>query len=254
MAGISKYTYTTLKQAILDYTEVEDTVFTTTILDGIIMSAEFRINQDLPTDSDRFVQEGTLAAHDNTINAPAGTVFVRGVEVFNSTANTEGNGSWLEKKDQSYLSELTDRKFGPSGEIQAPTDTTNSVTGFPKYYAMFGGATNTTDTTSGGIYLAPTPDANYKFRIYYNKMPTGLGSGATGSADTYLSTYFPQGLLYACLVEAFAFLKGPMEMLTLYENKYKSSIQQFAGMQLGRRRRDDYTDGTVRIPVKSPSP
>jgi len=231
MAGVSKYTYTTLKQAILDYTEVEDTVFTTTILDGFIMSAEFRINQDLPTDSDRFVQEGSLAANDNTINAPAGTLFVRGIEVFNSTANTEGNGSWLEKKDQSYLSELTDRKFGPSGQIQAPTD-----------------------TTSGGMYLAPTPDANYKFRIYYNKMPTGLGSGTTGSAETYLSTYFPQGLLYACLVEAFAFLKGPMEMLTLYENKYKSSIQQFAGMQLGRRRRDDYTDGTVRIPVKSPSP
>ena len=43
MAGVSKYTYTTLKQAILDYTEVEDTVFTTTILDGFIMSAEFRI-------------------------------------------------------------------------------------------------------------------------------------------------------------------------------------------------------------------
>ena len=91
MAGVSKYTYTTLKQAILDYTEVEDTVFTTTILDGFIMSAEFRINQDLPTDSDRFVQEGSLAANDNTINAPAGTLFVRGVEVFNSTANTEGN-------------------------------------------------------------------------------------------------------------------------------------------------------------------
>ena len=98
MAGVSKYTYTTLKQAILDYTEIEDTVFTTTILDGFIMSAEFRINQDLPTDSDRFVQEGSLAANDNTINAPAGTLFVRGVEVFNSTANTEGNGSWLRKK------------------------------------------------------------------------------------------------------------------------------------------------------------
>ena len=50
------------------------------------------------------------------------------------------------------------------------------------------------------------------------------------------------------------FLKGPMDMLTLYENKYKQEVQKFAGTQLGRRRRDDYTDGTVRIPVKSPSP
>ena len=219
MSGISKYTYDTLKQAIQDYTEVGTDVFTTTILDGIIMAAEMRINQELPMDADRFVQEGTLVANDNTINAPAGTLFIRGIEVFNSTANTEGNGTWLEKKDQTYLAEFVDRKFGPSGEIQSPTDTANSVTGFPKYYAMFGGATSNTTTTSGGMYIAPTPDANYLFRVYYNKYPTGLGSGGDGTAETYLSTYFPQGLLYACLVEAYGFLKGPTDMLTLYEQK-----------------------------------
>ena len=249
MSGVSIYTYTTLKQAIKDYTEVDDSVFTTTILDGFIMAAEYRINIELPMDSDRKVQEGTLSTDNNTINSPAGALFIRGVEVFNSTANTEGSGSWLEKKDQTYLSEYTDRLTGPEGDL-----TVQDVTGFPKYYAMFGGATLKTDTTSGGLYIAPTPDAAYRFRIYYNKMPVGLGSGSDGNSTTYLSNYFPQGLLYACLVEAFAFLKGPMEMLTLYENKYKTSIQQFAGMQIGRRRRDDYTDGTVRIQVKSPSP
>ena len=249
MSGVKKYDYTTLKQAIMDYTEVSSDVFTTTVLDGFIMSAEMRIYQELPMDSARFVQEGTLAADDNTINSPAGALFIRGVEVFNSTSATTGNGTWLEKKDQTYLSEYTDRLTGPEGDRTA-----QDVTGFPKYYAMFGGADNTTDTSSGGMYIAPTPDANYKFRIYYNKMPNGLGSGTGYNNNTYLSTYFPQGLLYACLVEAFGFLKGPMDMLTLYEQKYKNAIQQFAGMQLGRRRRDDYTDGTVRIPVKSPSP
>ena len=249
MSGVSIYTYDTLKQAIKDYTEVDDSVFTTTILDGFIMAAEYRINTELPMDSDRFVQEGTLSTDNNTINVPAGALFIRGVEVFNSTANTTGAGTWLEKKDQTYLSEYTDRLTGPEGDLTA-----QDVTGFPKYYAMFGGATLKTDTTSGGLYIAPTPDAAYKFRVYYNKMPVGLGSGSDGNSTTYLSNYFPQGLLYACLVEAFGFLKGPMEMLTLYENKYKTSIQQFAGMQIGRRRRDDYTDGTVRIQVKSPSP
>ena len=249
MSGVSIYTYTTLKQAIKDYTEVDDSVFTTTILDGFIMAAEQRINTELPIDSDRLVQEGTLSTDNNTINSPAGALFIRGVEVFNSTANTEGNGTWLEKKDQTYLSEYVDRLTGPEGDRTA-----QDVTGFPKYYAMFGGADNTTDTSSGGMYLAPTPDANYKFRIYYNKMPNGLGSGTGFNNNTYLSTYFPQGLLYACLVEAYGFLKGPTDMLTYYENRYKNAIQQFAGMQLGRRRRDDYTDGTVRIPVKSPSP
>jgi hypothetical protein len=249
MSGVKKYDYSTLTTAIRDYTEVSSDVLTTAIVDGIIMAAEFRIYQELPMDSARFVQEGTLAADDNTINAPAGCLFVRGVEVFNSTSATTGNGTWLEKKDQTYLSEYTDRLTGPEGDRTA-----QDVTGFPKYYAMFGGADNTTDTSSGGLYVAPTPDANYKFRIYYNKMPNGLGSATGYNNNTYLSTYFPQGLLYACLVEAYGFLKGPMEMLTLYENKYKTAIQQFAGMQLGRRRRDDYTDGTVRIPIKSPSP
>ena len=239
------YTYATLTTAIRDYTEVDDTVFTQAVIDDFIMQAEHRVNIELPMDSDRFVQEGTMAADVNNIRVPAGALFVRGVEVFNANNTTEA-GTWLEKKDQTYLSEYIGRLTGTEGDL-----TGQDVTGLPKYYAMFGGATGLTDTTSGSIYLAPTPDANYKFRIYYNKMPVALSGSNT---TTYISNYFPQGLLYACLVEAFGYLKGPMDMLTYYENRYKTSIQQFAGMQLGRRRRDDYTDGTVRIPVKSPSP
>jgi len=239
------YTYATLTAAIRDYTEVDDTVFTQAVIDDFIMQAEHRVNIELPMDSDRFVQEGTMAADVNNIRVPAGALFVRGVEVFNANNTTEA-GTWLEKKDQTYLSEYIGRLTGPEGDL-----TSQDVTGKPKYYAMFGGATGLTDTTSGSIYLAPTPDVNYEFRIYYNKQTTGLSAANT---TTYISNYFPQGILYACLVEAFGYLKGPMEMLTYYENRYKTAIQQFAGMQLGRRRRDDYTDGTVRIQVKSPSP
>ena len=251
----TSYSYSTLTTAIRAYTEVDNdpavtaVVLTQTVIDEFIMAAEHRINTELPMDSDRKVQEGTLSTDNNTINSPAGALFIRGIEVFNSTANTTGTGTWLEKKDQTYLSEYTDRLTGPEGDLTA-----QDVTGFPKYYAMFGGATGLTDSTSGGIYFAPTPDAAYRYRVYFNKMPVGLGTGSGGNSHTYLSNYMPQILLYACLVEAYGFLKGPMDMLTLYENKYKTSIQQFAGMQIGRRRRDDYTDGTVRIQVKSPSP
>ena len=68
MSGVNKYDYSTLTTAIRDYTEVDSSVLTTTVVDGIIMAAEFRIYQELPMDSQRFVQEGTLAADDNTIN------------------------------------------------------------------------------------------------------------------------------------------------------------------------------------------
>ena len=238
MAG---FTYATLTTAIQNYTETDTNVLTATITDQFIENSELRILRDIPLDAYKKQSIGNLVTGQNTINVPAQTLFVKGVQVYDSTSASTGANTWLEKKDETYLQE-----FQPSTESTARAK--------PKYYAMFGGATLKTDTTSGGLYIAPTPDAAYKFRIYYNKTPVGLGSGSDGNSTTYISNYFPQGLLYACLVEAFAFLKGPMEMLTLYENKYKTSIQQFAGMQIGRRRRDDYTDGTVRIQVKSPSP
>ena len=250
MAG---YNYDNLVTDMRNYTEVDSNVLTAALCNRFIENAEYRIFYDVPSDNNRFVSEGNLAADDNTINVPGkgtkgltGTVFVRGVEVFTSTANTEGEGTWLQKKDQTYLSEYVNRLTGTEGG-----STGQDVTGFPKYYAMFGGATAVSDTTSGGLYLAPTPDANYMHRIYYDMVPASL---VTATSGTYISQYFPQGLLYACLAEAFGYLKGPMDMLTLYEGKYKQEVQKFAGVQIGRRRRDDYTDGTVRIPVKSPSP
>ena len=247
------YTLAELEADIRSYTEVSSTVLTGAILGRFIENAEFRIFYDVPSDNNRFVSEGNLAVDDNTINVPGlgtkgntGTVFVRGVEVFNSTSVTTGSGTWLIKKDQTYLTEYTDRLTGPEGNLTA-----QDVTGFPKYYAMFGGATGTSSTTSGALYLAPTPDAAYMHRIYYDMVPQSL---VTKTSGTYISQYFPQGLLYATLVEAYGFLKGPMDMLTLYENKYKQEVAKFAGVQIGRRRRDDYTDGTVRIPIKSPTP
>ena len=245
MAGLS---YTGLVTSIRNYTEVDSNVLTTDVLENIILNAQYRIMRDIPIDADRKIAQDNLVTNQEHANVPAGALFIRGVEVFN-TANTTEEGTWLEKKDQTYLTEYVGKLTGPQGDL-----TGQDVTGFPKYYAMFGGATGLTDTTSGGMYFAPTPDANYRYRVYFNKMPVGLGTGSGGNSHTYLSNYMPQILLYACLVEAYGFLKGPMDMLTLYENKYKQEVQKFAAEQLGRRKRDDYTDGTVRIKIPSPSP
>ena len=241
MAG---YTLSELEADIRNYTEVDSTVFSGATLGRFIENVEYRINIDIPMDSDRQEWEGTVAADVNTVRVPAGFQFVRGVKVFNASNSTE-QGTWLQKRDQTFLSEYVGRLTGPEGSTTSGAD----VTGKPKYYAMFGGATGLTDTTSGSITMAPTPDANYVIKIYGNAMPTGLGTNTSG---TYVSRYFPQGLLYACLVEAYGFLKGPQDMLTLYEQKYKQELQKFASMQIGRRRRDDYTDGTIRIPIESP--
>ena len=74
MAGIS---YNTLITQIRNYTEVDSNVLTTDVLESIILNAQQRILYDVPIDADRFVQEGTMSAGNNSINAPAGAVFIR---------------------------------------------------------------------------------------------------------------------------------------------------------------------------------
>ena len=233
MAG---FTYATLTTAIQNYTEVDTNVLTATITDQFIDNAEMRILRDIPLDAYKKQSTGNLVTGQTTINVPAKTLFVKGVQVYDSTSASTGANAWLEKKDETYLQEY----------IPAETST-----GKPKYYAMFGGATGVSDTTSGRLFLAPAPDSTYAFKIHYEAIPDGLSGSNT---TTYVSQYFGNGLLYACLCEAYGYLKGPMEMLTLYENKYKQELDKFGIEQLGRRKRDDYTDGTVRITIPSTSP
>ena len=236
MAGIS---YDTLITQIRNYTEVDSNVLTTDILENIILNAQYRIMRDIPIDADRKQQLGNFVAGQESINAPAGCLFIRGIQVYDTAGSAiTGANRWLEKKDMTYLQEYQD------------ITGTSAAQGQPKYYAMFGGGTGESDTTSGRIIVSPVPNTTYRFRVHFNKMPDLLENNDTN----YISLNFPNGLLYACLVEAYGFLKGPMDMLTLYEQKYKQEVQKFAAEQLGRRKRDDYTDGTVRIAVPSPSP
>ena len=232
MAGIS---FTDLKTQIRNYTEVSSTVLSDSIIENIVLNAEYRIARDVPIDAYKAIAQGNLVTNQDYVDLPAGALFVRAVQVYTSTSVTTGANVFLEKKDMSYLEEY----------ISANTDT-----GTPKYYAMKGGGTGNTSSTSGAILLAPVPNSTYEYQIHYNVMPTKLE--ATDNETSYISLNFPNGLLYCCLAEAFGYLKGPMDMLQLYESKYKAEIQLFAAEQIGRRRRDDYTDGTVRIPIQSP--
>ena len=237
MAGLS---YDTLVTQIRNYTETDSNVLTTDILENIILNAQYRIMRDVPIDADRKEQLANFVAGQESINAPAGCLFIRAIQVYDTAGSeTTGANRYLEKKDITYLQEYQD------------VTGTSAAQGQPKYYAMFGGATGDGATNSGRIIVAPVPNTTYRYKVHFNKMPATLESG---NQTNYISLNFPNGLLYCCLSETYGFLKGPIDMLTLYENKYKQEIQKFANEQVGRRRRDDYTDGAVRIPITSANP
>ena len=89
MAGIS---YTTLVTQIRNYTEVDSNVLSTDQLENIILNAQYRIMRDVPIDADRQQQLGNFVAGQETINVPAGALFVRGVQVYD-TAGSEITGA-----------------------------------------------------------------------------------------------------------------------------------------------------------------
>ena len=157
MAGLSA---SGLKTQIRSYTETDSNVLTDAVLENIILNAQYRIFRDVPIDADRKQQLGNFVAGQESINAPAGCVFVRAIQVYDTNGSaTTGANRFLEKKDMSYLQEYQD------------ITGTAAAQGQPKYYAMFGGATGESDTTSGRIFLAPTPNTTYRFRIHFNKAP-----------------------------------------------------------------------------------
>ena len=210
-------TYAELVQKISDYTEVDSNVLTTTIVNGFIEDAEWRIYRDVDSDSNRRYATANLVTNDRFISTPANALIVRSVQIVNGGSGSTRN--FLEFRDTSFMSE-----FNSTG-----------VTGEPKYYGMW---------EDDKMVLAPTPNSTYQVQVNYILKDPGLSSTNT---ETYLSKYFPNGLLYACLVEAFSFLKGPADLLQLYEGRYKQATQGFSIEQMGRRRRDEYQSGVPRV-------
>ena len=213
-------TYDELKTKIRDYTEVGSTVLSDTILNGIILDAEYRIFRDVDSDNNRKYVTANLIASTRFIDRPAGLLIVRSAQIVDSDGSSEpDNREFLQYRDTSFMSE-----FNPTGG-----------TGVPKYYSLW---------DEQNIVVAPTPDATYEIQLNYILKDPGLSSTNT---TTYISQNFPNGLLYACLVEAYGFLKGPQDLLQLYEQKYKQVVEGFSIEQMGRRRRDEYQSGVPRI-------
>ena len=226
-------TYAELLQRVRDYTEVDSAVLTDTIVQGMIRDAELRIFREVDADYTREYATANLNIGSPYLDLPSANVttstrtsiIVRPMLVFDST-QTPTTKEYLDKRDTSFIFE-----YNSTGE-----------TGVPKFYA------NWKETT---IIMAPAPDAQYKVQLSYIYSPEALSATNT---TTYLSDNVSDLLFYATMVQAYEFLKGPMDMYKIYSDKYNGAIQSFALEQMGRRRRDEYMDGVPRVKVPSPSP
>ena len=227
------YTLDNLRTDIRNYTEVDSGVLSDTILDTMIKNTENKIYREADSDDNRFYATSQLVTGNRYVTIPSDLRFIRYAQL----KNTAGDQVFLEKKDTSYMA--------------AYYDTPSTQSGFPKYYANW---------DAEFWVVAPTPDSTYEITLAYVKQPTSLTNTTTptaapaATAGTYISNKYQDLLLYGCLVEAYGYLKGPADMLQYYMQSYQKALQSYAIEQQGRRRRDEYQDGVIRTPLKSPSP
>jgi len=214
-------THASFLTQVRNYTEVGSSVLSDSQIQEFIRNVELDVAGKVDYDDLRKYATSTFTAANRAVTLPSDVLILRSIERIDSSGNRE----FLEKRDTSFISEFNG----------------TNTQGTPKYYANW---------DDFNVIVAPVPAAADTVQINYIKDPPNF----TSSNNTFLSTYQESMLLHGVLAECFRFLKGPMDMYKLYNDKYNEEIQNFALQQMGRRRRAEYDDGVPRIKVQSPSP
>ena len=226
--------YSELLTNVRNYTEVTSDVLTNAVINVFITNVENKVAREVDSDDQRRYATTTCTANNAflDVSGPEGGFrFARGLQI----VETDGTRTWLEQRDATFMDEYS---------VERSTTDTN-FTGKPKYWGNW-------DATT--LIVAPTPNTAYTVEMWYDETPERLGNGSgTTSTTTFLSNNAPEVLLYGTLSEAYSYLKNPQDM-QLYEAKYQVALQDYAQEQMGRKRRDEYQNGVLRIPMKSLTP
>ena len=222
------YTLTNLQDDIKGYTEVGDNVFTSSVLNTLIKNAENKIYREVDSDQDRHYATSNLIIGNRYVTIPADLRLIRYVQLKDS----DNNQYYLEQRDTTFIAEY----YSTPG---------TSAVDIPKYYANW---------DENFWVVAPTPDRTYEITLAYNKEPVSLTDASVSGTGTYLSNKYQDLLLYACLVNAYGYLKGPADMFQYYSQAYEKALLSYAIEQQGRRRRDEYADGVIRTVLESKNP
>jgi hypothetical protein len=220
--------YTELKSAIIAYTENQDTSFETEI-PVFVQQAEQRIYNSVQFPSIRKNVTGVTTANNKYLQCPLDFLAVYSMAVIDGSGNYE----YLLNKDVNFI-----RQAYPQ-----PTDTA-----IPKYYALFGPAVaGSTISDELSFILGPTPNTSYSVELHYYYYPESITVAADG--QTWLGDNFDSVLLYASLVEAYTYMKGEQDMLTLYNQKFMEALALAKRLGDGMERQDAYRSGQFRQKV-----
>jgi hypothetical protein len=228
-ANIQAYTENTFPDT---YLASGASVSTKTQIDTFIKQAEQRIFNTVQFPSLRKNVTGTTSLNNKYLSCPNDFLAPYSMAVIDGTGSYE----YLLNKDVNFI-----RQAYPQ-----PTDTA-----IPKYYALFGPTTTSgnppTITNELSFILGPTPDAAYSVELHYYYYPTSIVD--SGDGHTWLGDNFDSVLLYGSLVEAYTFMKGEVDLITLYNTKYNEALAMAKRLGDGMERQDAYRSGQFRQAV-----
>jgi hypothetical protein len=227
--------YTQLSNAIQAYTENTEASFIAQI-PVFVQQAEQRIYNTVQFPSLRKNMTGVIAANNKYLSAPTDYLATYSLAVITDvTANDLNTGTYeyLLNKDVNFI-----RQAYP-----VPDDK-----GVPKYYALFGptvtGATISNELT---FIIGPTPNQEYNVELHYYYYPESITTAVGG--QTWLGDNFDSVLLYGSLVEAYTYMKGEADMMTMYNTKYQEALMLAKRLGDGMERQDAYRSGQYRQKV-----
>jgi hypothetical protein len=213
--------YAALVAAVSDYTE---NTFNTADMDTFIQQAEQRIYNMVQFPALRKNVTGTMTINNKYLQCPLDFLATYSLAVIDAT----GAYTFMLNKDVNFIREAY------------PTPTS---TGLPKYYALFGPRSDIEKELT--FIVGPTPDASYSAELHYFYYPESIVT----ASQTWLGDNFDSVLLYGALVEAYTFMKGEQDLITLYDTKFKEALQLAKRLGDGMERGDAYRNGQVKIPV-----
>jgi len=215
--------YTELKTAVEDSTE---NTFSATDFALLTKLAEQKIYNSVQLPALRKNMTGTISAGNQYLAAPNDFLSVYSLAVFPTGG---GEYTFLIDKDVNFI-----RESYPN-----PT-----VTGTPKYYALFGPVYNL--PTELTFILGPTPAAGFTAELHYFYYPESIVTATT----SWLGDNFDSVLFNAVMVEAGRFMKTEQDLMAMYQNQFNESFVLLKNLGDGKNRMDAYRSGQVLNPVR----
>jgi hypothetical protein len=198
-------------------------------INTFIYQAEQRIYNSVQFPLERKNVTGAVTTGNKYLSMPSDWLAIYSIAVIDPVTTAQ---SYLLNKDVEYI-----RECYPN-----PT-----VTGTPKYYAIFKGP-NTVPGDSSTVILGPTPDADYNMELHYFYYPISIVNAPGGT--TWLGNNFDSVLLYGTLLEAYTFMKGEADVIQNYMARYNEALAQLKQLGEGKNRQDTYRTTQARYPVQ----